>query len=339
MEQDKQRIIKDAIYGYIDVPSLLSYFIDEPEFQKLRRIKQLGNVDRVYPGATHTRFEHSLGVMHLAGILSQKLGIDKEYTELIQLAGLYHDIGHLPYSHLFDTVLGIIKPEGIPIHHELRSVDIFLEVSSRLKLLTKEQERFICACILGEPLEEEGYEDKKYMFQIVSSPVDVDKLDYLCRDAYYLGMMAFKGEYIIRNARISKNKTLVFRENARKEIESMFITREKMHEEVYQHDVCLEYDTLYICMILRVKDLLEYKDLCDYKLETLLMTDTRTKYIYNRIQRRNTDHSECDMNHFVRVKHIVPSGSIKDIEWFEEPEKKRKSVNIIEKENVKRIKI
>lgn len=311
----KRRIIKDCLYGYINVPELCHLYIDVPEFQRLRRIKQLGNVSRVYPSATHTRFEHCIGVMHLAGIMADILNIDTKFKQLIQLAGLYHDIGHLAYSHLFDTVLAIINPKDILCHHEDRSVATFLKVSNRLGLLTEIEQKFICACIKGETIE--GYD--KYLFQIVSSEIDVDKLDYLCRDAYHTGMPSFHANYIIMNARIGTDKSIVFRSKSREDIKNMFETRRRMHELVYQHPVSLQYDTIYICMILQLSDELIYDELCDYKLDALLMTNPRTREIYRQLETRKKNHDDLcrDKTHPIHQKHIPNSGCLNDIKWVE----------------------
>lgn len=307
------KIIKDCIYGYIKIPTLCQLFMDVPEFQKLRRIKQLGNVSRVYPSATHTRFEHSLGVMHLAGQLCKVLKIKKE-KHLIQLAGLYHDIGHLPYSHLFDKALKIIQPHNVKINHEERSIELFLNVSSRLKILSKEEEEFVCACIKGVKLPNQP----RYLFEIIASSIDVDKLDYLCRDAYHTGMPSFQSNYILMNAKIV-NGHIGFRKKTLEDIKDMFETRNRMHELVYQHPVSLQYDSIFICMIIKLHEHgvfqgdFDYYLLCDYKLDTLLMTSV-TSSIYQSIDYRHKNHDDyCnDKSHNV-CKHIEKSGDIKDI--------------------------
>jgi len=312
----KERIIKDCIYGYITVPPLCGAFIDNPYFQRLRRVKQLGNASRVYPSATHTRFEHSIGVMHLAGVMCNQLKIsDERLINLIQLAALYHDIGHLPYSHLFDRILEELKQDTIPHHHEERSVLTFLKVSKELKLLTKEEEQFVCACIKGEFLE--GYDP--YLFQIVSSDVDVDKLDYLRRDAYHTGMPSFQADYIILNVRIDENKRLAFRSKAREDIKNLFETRNRMHELVYQHPVSLQHDTMYLCMMLQIGNEIDFNELCDYKLDTLLMTHEKTKHIYAALEHRKKNHDDICSNksHPIITKHIVQSGTLNDIVWID----------------------
>lgn len=112
------KIIKDCIYGHITVSKLCVAFMDVSEFQRLRRVRQLGVAHYAYPSAVHTRFEHSLGVMHLAGKFVDQLRnyvqISDRTKELIQLAGMYHDIGHLAFSHLFDLFLSNL-PEGASV--------------------------------------------------------------------------------------------------------------------------------------------------------------------------------------------------------------------------------
>lgn len=358
-KQVKERIIKDCIYGHITVPPLCSVFMDQEEFQRLRRIKQLGNVSRVYPSATHTRFEHSIGVMHLAGKMCEQLGLSKgnRFRELIQLAGLYHDIGHLPYSHLFDSILSIIliekmddtydnddndneerenikrKDITINTHHEIRSLELFLGVSKRLRLLSTLEEDFVCNCIRGKVEESfsqnyqtqlQLYNINPYYFQIVASSatgVDVDKLDYLCRDAYHTGMPSFQADYIICNAMIHPTKkNIIFNRKAYHDIKNMFEMRERMHELVYQHKVVNEYDNMYLCMILSVIDSLPIQmNLCDYILDTFLMKHHKTEETYTKLERRIKDHSLlCICKKHKMITKVIPkSGSINDIEWYE----------------------
>ena len=327
--QGPQRIIKDCLYGYVAVPPICAAFMDVPEFQRLRRIKQLGTASRVYPSATHTRFEHCIGTMHLAGRMAKQLGIKGHQRELIQLAGLYHDIGHLPYSHMFDKILGIIKAQialsnpnniSLPqIHHEDRSLEIFTVVSARLKLLSAEDEQFVRACIVGSY---DTFDPRKYMFQIVCSAIDVDKLDYLRRDAYHTGMPSFQADYIVANTRIGPNGHIAFRGKAREDIGSMFEVRRRMHELVYQHPVALQYDTLYTCMTLRAIDagaITQFANLCDCQFETILMTSPATSATYLAIEARQKDHGAIcgDPSHPISTKNIPDSGAIDDVRFVD----------------------
>lgn len=302
------KIIKDCIYGHIEVPKLCQQFMDVPEFQRLRRIKQLGNVSRVYPSATHTRFEHSIGVMYLAGKMCDVLGIEGRSRELIQLAGLYHDIGHLPYSHLFDKVLDLAKPEGIKYDHEERSIDTFRVVSDRLRLLGENEVRFVMACIAGTELPDMP----AYYTQVVHGDIDVDRLDYLCRDSYHTGMPSFQATYIILNARI-KNDRIAFKRNAYEDIKSMYELRARMHSLVYQHPVSLMYDNIYAKMIMKLIEngRLRYDMLCDYKLDVMLMEGADTAGMYADMENRRHTLYSPDLIE----KHVPECAEIDEIEW------------------------
>ncbi len=251
--------------------------------------------------------------MHLAGVVANQLKIDTRTTELIKLAGLYHDIGHMPYSHLFDKVLKIINPPNIDVDHENRSITTFLKVSKRLQQLTSEEEKFVCACIKGKYLL--NYD--RYLFQIVCGNFDVDGMDYLNRDSYHAGMPSFQAQYIILNMSVNENKDLCFNIKAKEDIKDMYETRRRMHESVYQHRVSRMYDRMYICMILKIKDELDYDDLCDYKLDVLLMTHEKTKLIYKEIESRHFDHDLlCDKDCPVVIKRIYDSCTIDQVIWI-----------------------
>lgn len=318
----KNRIIKDCIHRLISVPSLCQKFLDVPEFQRLRRIKQLGNVHRVYPCANHTRFEHSIGVMHLSGKLCDHLGVDSRTKELIQLAGLYHDIGHMPYSHLFDRILEIINPPNIIIKHEDRSIHIFEQVCnkySHLNIITLEERTFVKRCIKGEI--PDGC-DKSYLYQIITSAVDVDRLDYLSRDAYHTGMPSFQSDYIIESTKISSDGFLAYNRKAYMDISNMFDLRERMHKLVYQHNVSLEYDRIYICMIMKIFDEINNKDiykLDDFKLESILMDHHKTSEIYIQIEHRHKNHDVIcgDPSHPECKMHIPKTKSVNDLIWID----------------------
>ena len=108
---DKKKFIRDSVYGDIRLNEFEVRIMDMPQFQRLRRIKQLGLISLIYPGATHTRFEHCVGTMHLGSKLSEELELDSDEIELIRASGLLHDIGHGPFSHVSDGVLSVPHEE------------------------------------------------------------------------------------------------------------------------------------------------------------------------------------------------------------------------------------
>ena len=164
-------IIKDCIYRFIQVSALCKKFIDTPEFQRLRNIKQLGLAQFVYPSATHTRLEHSLSVMHLAVVVDELRQHDQEITgrekDIVQLAGLLHDVGHIAFSHLFDYML---EENNIHFLHEERSVVILKIINERLQLLSEKEVEMISNMIHGIiPKEDEKKSEKSFLYEIISN--------------------------------------------------------------------------------------------------------------------------------------------------------------------------
>lgn len=298
------KTIKDCLYGQIKIPKLCESFMNTAEFQRLRFTRQLGLVHYVYPSAVHTRFEHSIGVMYLAGkmvrVLSKQQKISERKRELIQLGALLHDLGHMSYSHLFDEFLKSSDGplNGIFLHHEheQRSVQMFKQINAQIHKLSSEEEDFVTNIILGNiPLGE-----PPYLYEIVCNKkcgVDVDKMDYLQRDAYHTGMHGFQSGYIIQNAVIDKNNHLAFLEKTRIDINDLFATRYRMHSNVYRHHTTRKIDKLYWCMMSTLgPKLFIYGDSTNDILIEALIQSSNDDHIQNlliKIYTRDFDHS-CD---------------------------------------------
>jgi len=226
-----RKIFNDPIYGLISFPSDLVYtLIDHPYFQRLRRIEQLGMSSVVYPGATHTRFHHALGATHLCDRLLTQLrrkGVeitDEEY-EATLVAILLHDIGHGPYSHALEG--GII-----PLHHEDISTHIIGRLNSELGGRLS----------LAKDIFDQSYH-KAFLSQMISGQVDVDRMDYLCRDSFYTGV----AEGIIGYDRIIKmmdvrDNQLVIEEKGIHSVEKFLLSRYFMYQQVYLHHASLSAD-------------------------------------------------------------------------------------------------
>lgn len=298
------KIVKDCIYGHIAIPKLCLSFIDVPEFQRLRRVKQLGMVLYAYPSATHTRFEHSLGVMHLAGKVIDQLrlyvDISDRIKHLVQLAGLYHDIGHFAYSHLFDYFLDKTDTSELDNifslkHHEDRSIYFLKQVNNRLLLLTDIEIEFISACIQGTSID--NY--PPYLFEIISDSlcgIDVDRQDYINRDANRCDFPAFQSNFIILNIIVTPDLHIGFKEKTKRDIQDYFDARKRMYENVYFHHTSKKIDKLYYCMMKRLgKKLFIYGEQTDdYNIDTLLRNSDETKELISCIDNRNLDHV-CSM--------------------------------------------
>jgi len=174
--------IKDPIYGYVRLTETEKRILDTGPVQRLRRIRQLSGAEYVYPAATHTRFEHVLGTMYLAGVMAENLPteLDEREKKAVKVAALLHDVGHAPFSHLFEPIL----QKYVGKTHEDMSASIILnsELSSVLQQegLDPNLVSRLCVGRLEDP-------KRAYLDQIIRSSVDVDKMDFVLRDSYHTG--------------------------------------------------------------------------------------------------------------------------------------------------------
>ena len=180
MQMNKKKIFNDPVYGFITVPYEIVFdLIEHPYFQRLRRISQLGLTHYIYPGALHTRFHHALGSLHLMSqaisiLRSKGVKIEEEEAEAVSIAILLHDIGHGPYSHALENVL-------IETDHEQLS----------RALMTRLNQQFNGVLLMALKIFTDQY-PKRFLHQLISSQLDMDRLDYLNRDSFYSGVMEGK---------------------------------------------------------------------------------------------------------------------------------------------------
>uniref|UniRef100_A0A8C9YF62 HD domain-containing protein n=1 Tax=Sander lucioperca TaxID=283035 RepID=A0A8C9YF62_SANLU len=268
-------VFNDPIHGTVELHPLLIKIIDTPQFQRLRNIKQLGGAYFVYPGASHNRFEHSIGVGHLAGQLVEalrtrqpELDINDRDVLCVKIAGLCHDLGHGPFSHLYDQMFipkvphppGPLGDKMAKWKHEEASVEMFdhLVESNNLEmkdhgLILPEDMDFIKKLIEGlkDPKAVQWPycgrpKEKSFLFEIVANKtngIDVDKFDYFARDCYHLGMQNnFDHLRFIQFARVIKVKKdelnhICCRDKEVGNLYDMFYTRNCLHRRAYQHKV------------------------------------------------------------------------------------------------------
>ena len=239
------KIINDPVFGFIKIPrGLLLSIVKHPLFQRLSRIKQLGLASVVYPGAQHTRFQHSLGAFHLMSEAVQSLSqkgiffFDSE-TEALQAAILMHDIGHGPFSHVIEnTLIRGISHEDISL---MMMDQINQEMNGQLNLAIK--------------IYKDEY-PKRFMHQLISSQLDVDRLDYLRRDSFFTGVT----EGNIGSARIIKmlnvvDDRLVVEQKGIYSIENYLTSRRLMYWQVYLHKATVAYEKVLVNVLLRAKHL------------------------------------------------------------------------------------
>lgn len=282
-------ILKDCIYGFVKIPQLCLKFINTIEFQRLRNIKQLGIVYFVYPSAVHTRLEHSIGVMHLCGkiidvLIENNVKITKREKELVQLAGLYHDIGHIGFSHMIDNIL---HEKGYD-NHEKRSCYLLEKVNNKLKLLEDFEVDIVKDMILGKSKNK----FKKFLFEIVHNElcgIDMDRLDYLQRDSYHTNLPGFQPDYLINCARVKDNK-LCFLEKAKEEIYLMFQSRRRFLISVCRHESVLMIEREINKILKELKLIENWKDIDWLNLDDIeLLYLIKKSHIYKNICERNWD--------------------------------------------------
>ena len=220
----------DPIHGFVRAYETEQKLILNPAFQRLRRIRQLSSTHLVYPGAQHTRFEHSLGVMHVAGMaghaLAEKGAIDSEKIIILKLAGLLHDIGHGPFSHMFET-LGF---GGCFSHEEMGRKIIETTEIAEVISSTGYEPKDVTATAFG------GNSTSRYMNEILSGYLSADMMDYLLRDGYFTGVEHSKLDHrrITDSLDVSEGR-LALEKSALHSFESMMHSRYQMFKAVYFH--------------------------------------------------------------------------------------------------------
>ena len=245
MKTNKKKIINDPVFGFINIRSELVFdLIEHPYFQRLRRIKQLGLSCMVYPGANHTRFEHALGAVYLmrSAIAILKLKgqeITDEEADAVTIAILLHDIGHGPFSHALEST---IVP-GVP--HERISILLMEELNRQ----------FDGKLDLAIQIFTDNY-PRHFLHQLVSSQLDMDRLDYLSRDSFFSGV----SEGVISSERIIKmlnvrNDELVIEYKGIYSVENFLIARRLMYWQVYLHKTVLSAEYLLINVLARAREL------------------------------------------------------------------------------------
>ena len=229
------KVIRDPIHGDIFLSELELRVIDTPEFQRLRRIKQLGMTYLVYPSANHTRFEHSIGALHLAGRLASRLELGEEETTLVRMASLLHDLGHGPLSHTSEELLA----RYLNTSHESITAETILNSG------------------VAEVLEEGGMDPARivdvisgregYLSRIVSGEFDIDRMDYLVRDAHHTGVGygIIDLDRLINTIEIREN-LLVVNERGLRAVEGLLVARFLMIPTVYLHHASRIADAMFL---------------------------------------------------------------------------------------------
>lgn len=240
---NKRKIINDPVYGFISVPSEFMYdLISHPWFQRLRNIRQLGLTSLVYPGAVHSRFQHSLGAMYLTGqalhtLRNKGVEISAEEEEGVLAAILLHDIGHGPFSHALEHSL----IEDMP--HEAMSLLIMEELNK----LMKGRLTHAIAIFRGEY-------PRRFLHDLVTGQMDMDRMDYLRRDSFFTGVIegSVGSDRIIQMLNVSDDR-LVVDEKGIYSVEKFLIARRMMYWQVYNHRTVVSAEKLLTSLLRRAR--------------------------------------------------------------------------------------
>ena len=297
--RNKLKIINDPIYGFIHIPSTLVFdIIEHPYFQRLRRINQMALSYLVFPGAKHTRFEHVLGCVFLMQKTVEMLrfkGVqisDKE-AEGLYIAILLHDIGHGPFSHAMEHSI----VEGIS--HEEISLRFMQELN---KVFNGKLETAIAMF--------QGTYPRKFMHQLISSQLDMDRADYLKRDSFYTGVAEgnINSERLISMLNV-RNDELVVEEKGLYSVEKFLIARRLMYWQVYLHKTSVAAEQILIRLLNRAKELLQQG-------QKLTMSTALAFFVKNKISKDNFSHEVLEM--FARLDDTDIISAMK--EWQFHPD-------------------
>ena len=332
------KLIHDSIHGYIPISNILCHIIDSKQFQRLRKLKQLGACCYIYPNAVHTRFEHSIGTCHIANkilesivrttnindmdnYLSQipelKDYLDKTYTsqnklrcldnyiiEMIKIGALCHDLGHGPFSHLFDDFfLPCVKKENhILDSHEERScslVEIIIKENKFLnKIISDDMIKFIKS-IINPSSSHTGF-----IYMIVSNymnGLDVDKYDYIVRDSYVTGLQTkFNFERLVNHIRVIDN-IICYQEQAVNDIIELYETRYQLHKNVYSHKGVISAQFMIIEIFKHIDKFIGLSDSIKDMKKFILMTDEYILTCYNMIKPSN----KTDVTTLSKINNII----------------------------------
>lgn len=287
------KFIRDSIHGNLPLDPFEIEVLDYPQLQRLRRVKQLGFISLIYPGANHSRFEHSIGTMHLASKLADQLELSKDDKDLVRIAGLLHDAGHGPFSHVSEAVLGV--------NHEEITAFVIEKTSIHDKLSEKFDTKEIIDIINGEGK----------LGPIISGDLDMDRMDYLIRDSHYTGVAygVIDTERIISNLKLERE--LILDIKGVQAAESALTARYLMYPSVYQHHTTRIINAMFRRCLrdLINQDSLNPKDM--YKYDDADMISIC----------RHSEGLSREMMEKIDNRNLLKRAKVLPVNLFEEPEK------------------
>jgi len=312
--------IKDPVHGYVYITEAEKQIIDSFPVQRLRRLRQLAGAEYVYPGANHTRFEHSLGVMHLAGLMAENPYLSKHFSEeeyqLIRMAALLHDVGHGPFSHVFEHLL----VKFLKKTHE--DINVWIVQKSELRDVIKklgfnvDDVAKLSVGWLRKP-------NRAFMDQIIRSAVDVDKLDFVVRDTYHTGAQyGYVDVFRLIQTLDLLDQNLAVDLGALSALESFILARIESFKSIYFHRVGRAVQIMLAMAMEEAKDELglvdfktpeEYLAYDDYTVWTMLKKSKKSKRIIENLERRRLLKCAYDRTFYVRDKTVSSIFSVEEI--------------------------
>ncbi|XP_059178822.1 deoxynucleoside triphosphate triphosphohydrolase SAMHD1-like [Physella acuta] len=338
-----RKIFNDPIHGHLELHPACVAIIDTPQFQRLRYLKQLGMVYYVYPGAAHNRFEHCLGTSYLAGqfvrILRQNMpyhGIDEKDILCVEIAGLCHDLGHGPLSHLFDQKFIPAYCKGTKWKHEQASVEMFDHLVQEHRLMDENGKlrefgldnrdlMFIKEQIAGVRYNDTGEwmctgrgKEKAFLYEIVCNQrngIDVDKFDYFARDCHHLGLKNnfdhFRFMKMARICEVDSQLQICIRDKEISNLYNMFYSRYTLHKYAYQHRVKSAIETMVLHAMMKANnDVLFYgknsqplrmsECIHDMAAYTKLTDDVLFKILYSDVKTKDLEEAKVIIQRIFR---------------------------------------
>jgi len=317
-------LIKDPLHGYIKVYPHEKCVIDSPAFQRLRRIKQLPAAQYVYPGAVHTRFSHSLGVMHVAGEFAEfvysRLDIEKSELERLvmtaRLIGLLHDIGHGPFSHTFEDY--ILMRYGV--NHEVMGGKIIRESPELSQCFDRyiEKEYSLSAEVMSKVVEASTIEfwpltsrissdvTERTLYYIIKGPYSADLIDYILRDSLYTGAnygLGLDWTRLLHNS-IAKGDNIYLEYKAKDVLDHLLIARLYMFKTVYFHKTARAFDKVMGDLLIRIDDILNFGEAISDVNRYVMLDDD---YVLSHPDVRSTEEAKYLLNRLVPYKVIYES--------------------------------
>ena len=288
------KFIRDSVHGNLPLNDFEIKVLDSPEVQRLRRIKQLGFISLIYPGANHSRFEHSIGTMFLGSKLAEHLELSNYNKELVRISAMLHDIGHGPFSHVSEAVLDV--------NHEKLTGEIIKKTSLKDIISEKFDINEVIKIINGEGA----------LGPIISGELDVDRMDYLIRDSHYTGVAygIIDVERIISNMKLDQDLYLDIK--GVQAAESALVARYQMYPSVYQHHTTRIINSMFRRCLIRLNEenIIDFSNMYNYDDSDIISIcrnhEGFAKDIIERLDNRNLlkNVNSTPLNEFERPQEI-----------------------------------